>query len=176
MSKVQTWSVTDVGRWLEKIVKLPQYKTAFEENEITGTVLLELKGDDLREIGVSKVGHRKQIELAIGALRAQLFYATLAIPNNGSLTSSQASLFAQPNMDIALSLDNNDASEPSARAKEKQPARKRPTSPSSSQHDHVAAATSSLVVSDGSLGPQPSPKKQRLVQHKSAGTFLVCEN
>lgn len=45
------------------------YGEAFAENEIDDEALRELDGDDLKELGVAKLGHRKKILVAIAALR-----------------------------------------------------------------------------------------------------------
>ena len=45
------------------------YGDAFAENEIDDEALRELDGDDLKELGVAKLGHRKKILVAIAALR-----------------------------------------------------------------------------------------------------------
>ena len=49
----------DVAEWLGAL-GLSQYKDAFAENDIDGDILLRLTNDDLREIGVSSVGHRRK--------------------------------------------------------------------------------------------------------------------
>ena len=48
---------------------LGQYETAFRENEITEKVLPSLTAEDLKEIGVGPVGHRRTLLDAIAALR-----------------------------------------------------------------------------------------------------------
>ena len=50
----------DVGAWLRGL-GLGQYEAAFAENEIDASVLPDLTADDLREIGVASVGHRRQL-------------------------------------------------------------------------------------------------------------------
>src|SRR5262249_52320415 len=47
-----------------------RYEAAFRENEIDGTVLPTLTADDLRDLGVGFVGHRRKLLNAIAALRA----------------------------------------------------------------------------------------------------------
>jgi class 3 adenylate cyclase len=59
---------TETSDWLRGI-GLEQYATSFEENAIDGETLRELTADDLRELGVNLVGHRRKILLAIAALR-----------------------------------------------------------------------------------------------------------
>jgi class 3 adenylate cyclase len=59
----------DVGVWLRSL-GLGQYEAAFRDNEIDGEVLPNLTAEDLKDLGVSIVGHRRKLLLAIGALSA----------------------------------------------------------------------------------------------------------
>jgi class 3 adenylate cyclase/predicted ATPase len=59
----------DIVVWLRSL-GLGQYETAFRENEITEKVLPSLTAEDLKEIGVGPVGHRRTLLEAIAALRA----------------------------------------------------------------------------------------------------------
>src|SRR5271168_2315781 len=57
----------DIGGWLRGL-GLEQYETAFGENEIDGEVLPKLTADDLKDMGVAIVGHRRKILSAIAEL------------------------------------------------------------------------------------------------------------
>jgi class 3 adenylate cyclase/predicted ATPase len=59
----------DVVVWLRSL-GLGQYETAFRENEISEKILPSLTAEDLKEIGVGPVGHRRTLLEAIAALRA----------------------------------------------------------------------------------------------------------
>jgi class 3 adenylate cyclase/predicted ATPase len=59
----------DVGGWLRSL-GLERYEAAFRENEITERVLSSLTQEDLKEIGVGPVGHRRILLDAIAVLRA----------------------------------------------------------------------------------------------------------
>jgi class 3 adenylate cyclase len=59
----------DLGCWLRRL-GLEQYEAAFRENAIDGTVLPSLTVEDLKELGVGAVGHRRKLLNAIAALRA----------------------------------------------------------------------------------------------------------
>src|SRR5580704_13081206 len=59
----------DLGGWLRSL-GLERYEAAFCENEITERVLPSLTQEDLKEIGVGPVGHRRILLEAIAALRA----------------------------------------------------------------------------------------------------------
>ena len=56
-----------VAVWLEQL-GLEQYTDSFLENEVDGEVLVTLTADDLRDLGVAKVGHRRKLLNAIAAL------------------------------------------------------------------------------------------------------------
>jgi class 3 adenylate cyclase len=58
----------DVVVWLRNL-GLGKYEAAFRENEIDERVLLSLTQEDLKEIGVGPVGHRRMLLEAIAALR-----------------------------------------------------------------------------------------------------------
>jgi class 3 adenylate cyclase len=58
----------DVAEWLRGL-GLEQYAPAFHQNDIDGEVLRRLASDDLRDLGVTSVGHRRRLLDAIAALR-----------------------------------------------------------------------------------------------------------
>jgi class 3 adenylate cyclase len=68
---------------------LGQYETAFRENEITEKVLPSLTAEDLKEIGVGPVGHRRTLLDAIAALRNEA--SGKAPPVDAATTSSAPS-------------------------------------------------------------------------------------
>ena len=59
----------EIEDWLLK-VGLPQYALAFSDNDIDAAILPRLTADDLRDIGVASVGHRRKLLDAIEGLRA----------------------------------------------------------------------------------------------------------
>ena len=58
----------DVGSWLRRL-GLEQYEASFRENKIDDTVLPRLTAEDLKDLGVGFVGHRRKLLDAIAALR-----------------------------------------------------------------------------------------------------------
>src|SRR6202011_1851183 len=56
----------DIADWLRKL-RLEQYEPAFRENEIDERVLPSLTAEDLRDIGITLVGHRRRLLDAIAA-------------------------------------------------------------------------------------------------------------
>jgi class 3 adenylate cyclase/predicted ATPase len=63
-------TLMDIGNWLRSL-GLERYEAAFRENEITEKVLPNLTAEDLNDIGVTIVGHRRTLLDAIAALRGE---------------------------------------------------------------------------------------------------------
>ncbi len=57
----------DIGAWLREL-GLGQYEAAFRDNAVDGAILPKLTADDLKEIGVIAIGHRRRLVDAIAAL------------------------------------------------------------------------------------------------------------
>src|SRR4051794_1994553 len=85
-------TAVDVREWL-KSLGLEQYEVAFRENAIDAEVLLTLTADDLKEMGVVPIGHRRRLLDAIAKLQ------------NGN-TASQA---AKPSDDHPASMPATEA-------------------------------------------------------------------
>ena len=60
----------DVAAWLTEL-GLERYIDAFEANDVDALVLPTLTADDLKELGVRSLGHRKKLVQAIAALNPQ---------------------------------------------------------------------------------------------------------
>jgi class 3 adenylate cyclase/predicted ATPase len=60
----------DIATWLRGL-SLEQYEPAFRDNEIDWEVLPKLTSEDLREIGVVAIGHRRRLLDAIAALASE---------------------------------------------------------------------------------------------------------
>src|SRR5215475_5401697 len=58
----------DVVVWLRSL-GLAKYEAMFRENDIEETVLPSLTAEDLKELGVAALGHRRKLLDAIAALR-----------------------------------------------------------------------------------------------------------
>ena len=71
-------AVMDIVVWLRSL-GLGKYEAAFRENEIDETVLPNLTAEDLKDLGVSIVGHRRKILDAIAALRSEASAKTPSI-------------------------------------------------------------------------------------------------
>ncbi|KAG9494330.1 hypothetical protein GDO78_001927 [Eleutherodactylus coqui] len=61
------WGTEEVSLWLERL-SLSEYKEVFTRHDIRGCELLHLERRDLKELGVTKVGHMKRILHAIREL------------------------------------------------------------------------------------------------------------
>ena len=57
----------DLGEWLRSL-GLSEYEPTFRDNQIDGEVLRNLTRDDLKELGVAFVGHRRKLLSAIARL------------------------------------------------------------------------------------------------------------
>ena len=57
----------DIPEWLRGL-GLEQYASAFVENEVDWQVLPKLTVDDLKDIGIVAVGHRRRLLEAIASL------------------------------------------------------------------------------------------------------------
>ena len=72
--------------WLRSL-GLGRYEAAFRENEIDETVLPNLTAEDLKDLGVSVVGHRRKLLDAIAALRTD---AVAKAPSSDAATTSSS--------------------------------------------------------------------------------------
>ncbi|TRY56912.1 hypothetical protein DNTS_017071 [Danionella cerebrum] len=61
------WNKYDVGDWLASI-NLAEHRESFQEHEIEGSHLPALTKEDFAELGVTRVGHRMNIERALKQL------------------------------------------------------------------------------------------------------------
>lgn len=57
----------DVGEWLRDL-GLEQYAQAFRENQVDAQILPKLTAEDLKDLGVTAVGHQRRLLEAIAAL------------------------------------------------------------------------------------------------------------
>jgi class 3 adenylate cyclase/predicted ATPase len=70
----------EITDWLRGL-GLEQYASAFRDNAIDAEILRELTADDLKDLGVNLVGHRRKLLAAIAALR-------LDLPRSGASVAS----------------------------------------------------------------------------------------
>jgi hypothetical protein len=78
----------DVVVWLRSL-GLGKYEALFRENDIDETVLPNLTAEDLKELGVASLGHRRKFLDAIAALRTD---ASGKAPSADAATASSASV------------------------------------------------------------------------------------
>lgn len=64
---IKFWGVEEVGNWLESL-GLAEYKEQFARHDVRGPELLNLERSDLKELGVTKVGHVKRMLHGVKAL------------------------------------------------------------------------------------------------------------
>ncbi|XP_061547229.1 diacylglycerol kinase eta isoform X3 [Phycodurus eques] len=56
----ERWGTDEVGAWLEQL-SLGEYRDTFVRHDVRGSELLHLERRDLKDLGISKVGHMKRI-------------------------------------------------------------------------------------------------------------------
>src|SRR5215471_9939076 len=86
----------DIAAWLRGL-GLERYEQAFRENEIDLRILPELTADDLKELGVAAIGHRRLLlkaiaDLAAGARRAAAEEVPAASPANATAEAERRQL------------------------------------------------------------------------------------
>lgn len=96
----EKWGKTDVQGWLRSI-GLGAYASVFGDNEIDGTVLLEVGLDDLDYMRIEALGHRKTLLKEIARLRrcvhpAPVSAAPAVAPNSCAPNASAGAAAASP--------------------------------------------------------------------------------
>jgi class 3 adenylate cyclase len=81
----------DVAAWLQGL-GLERYVPAFRDNDVDAEVLLRLTADDLHELGVTSIGHRRRLLDAIAALTEGAPKPATVTP---ALSAAQASVDAE---------------------------------------------------------------------------------
>jgi class 3 adenylate cyclase/predicted ATPase len=76
----------DIVVWLRSL-GLGQYEAVFRQNDIDETVLPNLTAEDLRELGVASLGHRRKLLDAIAALRADANASPATSPSSSATAS-----------------------------------------------------------------------------------------
>src|SRR4051812_22108593 len=84
--------VMEIAAWLDGLGLKQQYEEVFRSNHIDRELLVTLTSDDLREMGVTSVGHRKRLLAAIAAITdaAQSGRGAVAQPESASPSSASA--------------------------------------------------------------------------------------
>ena len=77
----------DIVVWLRSL-GLGKYEVLFRENDIDETVLPNLTAEDLKELGVASLGHRRKLLEAIAALRADTNASPTATPGPATADAS----------------------------------------------------------------------------------------
>src|SRR6516162_10166841 len=74
-------TVMDVASWLRSL-GLEQYEAAFRKNGVDETVLPKLTAEDVKDLGVTAVGHRRKLLEAIAALGSGKTEPALSDPSS----------------------------------------------------------------------------------------------
>jgi class 3 adenylate cyclase len=97
---MSSFKAFDLPAWLAEM-GLAAYAPAFIDNHIDLEVLASLTGDDLREMGVASVGHRKRLLEAIARLSAPRTAAALEEPVAASVATTGGALARPQRHDAA---------------------------------------------------------------------------
>lgn len=73
------WQAQEVASFLASL-KCGHLALVFEQNDITGDVILELDMGHLKEMGVTRVGDRVRLQVGLKALRSSTFAAAASTP------------------------------------------------------------------------------------------------
>src|SRR5215470_9133380 len=84
----------DVGGWLRSL-GLERYEAAFRENDIDETILPNLTAEDLKELGVASLGHRRKLLDSIAALRTDAGVQAPGTLKNAATTSPAPDVFGE---------------------------------------------------------------------------------
>ena len=128
-SRFDTWSCFEVGTWLAS-QGFPEYASSFEENEIDGSCLEDLDKSDLRDLGVTKLGHQKQI---------LKFIRSLILPPSSSSPASSPRPPPSSSTFTSASNNNNNNNNNTRRSSS---GRSSSSSSSSNRHDSAFSAFS----------------------------------
>jgi class 3 adenylate cyclase len=79
----------EIAAWL-KSLGFEQYEPAFRENAIDADVLPKLTAEDLKDLGISAVGHRRKLLEAIAALRTLAAEIDITVPRARGPVASDA--------------------------------------------------------------------------------------
>jgi hypothetical protein len=93
---VNGWTEDDVVNWIQSLPgpELAAYSEVFLKNHITGSRLFLLTGDDLLQIGVLSVGHRK--ELLVSPVSQTCFTTVELLSKDTSEMNEDTSLIRTP--------------------------------------------------------------------------------
>jgi class 3 adenylate cyclase/predicted ATPase len=73
----------DIAEWLRSL-GLARYAPAFRDNDVDGEILRRLTAEDLRDLGVVSVGHRRRLLDAIAGLRSGPEHPDSSVAGGGS--------------------------------------------------------------------------------------------
>jgi len=86
----------DVADWL-RALGLERYEATFRENDVDAELLPNLAADDLKELGITSLGHRRRLLEAIAALRLKDAPAGDPVQSSTSPTGNLVALLSDSN-------------------------------------------------------------------------------
>src|SRR3954467_6710852 len=85
----------DVAAWL-RALGLDQYEAAFRANDVDAEVLPTLTADELKDIGVNSIRHRRRLLEAIAALRLEAAQDRAFVPVSPGPPTDPAGSLGEP--------------------------------------------------------------------------------
>jgi hypothetical protein len=92
------WTINECSAWLESI-ELGELREYFVENSVEGAELLDLTEDDMKSMGITKLGHRKKLLKKIAMLRGDTVTTGSSSATTTAATSSIAADSSDPHDD-----------------------------------------------------------------------------
>jgi len=157
ISQLPNWDERNVSDWLTAI-QLGQYRELFQENNIDGEALGTIGDDDLKNLGVNSLGHRRKILESRAKLLYTLEYPTLS-PSNSAAVLISPPLDSSSSMSLlsTTSLITNSAI--------------LSTPPSVSSNKNAGSSFNNDLAQSPSMKSQGIPVKITVHHHRSNATF-----
>ncbi|KAF2405582.1 hypothetical protein EJ06DRAFT_30894 [Trichodelitschia bisporula] len=173
----RTWSAQQVGLWMYNLGIDAAIVEKFQFHDITGTVLLDLQLNDLKELGIQSFGKRHQIWNFICSLR-QGHGSLSPVPTPFEDINGSSSCNSTENLHAAQPLRRSPSTTPTAPPK---PAEQEPAQPRRRRRKHrrngdepIMPADSVSIVAIEQLIPKPHscPKGEKCHKYKRQQKLL----
>lgn len=92
------WTINECCAWLESI-ELGELREHFVENSVEGAELLDLTEEDMKQMGIAKLGHRKKLAKKISMLRGDTVMTGSSSATTAATSSSIAADSSDPHDD-----------------------------------------------------------------------------
>jgi hypothetical protein len=126
-ANIASWTPQDVVAWMQSLSFDSELVEKFFINDISGSILLELQSEDLKELGVQSFGKRHQLMSSIRQLRNSVEVRTgdVQIPMQTDPVSREATPYTTM-ADVGTSCPSSETDEEKSGRKSKEHSRRRP--------------------------------------------------